>query len=200
MTERPHLALIVIARNEQDLIGDCLRSASICDELIVVDSFSTDRTVEIAGGLGARIYEREFTGYIAQKQFALEQATADWVLSLDADEQLTFGLRQEIQATLGSPNPACGYEIRRILYHLGHYYSRAIYPDFHLRLFRREAAHFSGREPHARAEVSGEVGRLGAPMLHFSYANIADHVATMNRLTTQSAEQAPYRVLTPFRC
>lgn len=199
MTERPHLALIVIARNEQDLIGDCLRSASICDELIVVDSFSTDRTVEIAGGLGARIYEREFTGYIAQKQFALEQATADWVLSLDADEQLTFGLRQEIQATLGSPNPACGYEIRRILYHLGHYYSRAIYPDFHLRLFRREAAHFSGREPHARAEVSGEVGRLGAPMLHFSYANIADHVATMNRLTTQSAEQAPYRVLTPFK-
>ena len=188
---RPRLALIVIARNEEDLIGDCLRSASICDEVIVVDSFSTDRTVEIANSLGARVSQREFTGYIAQKQFALEQATADWVLSLDADEQLTFGLRQEIQATLGSSNTADGYEIRRILYHLDHYYSRSVYPDFHLRLFRREAAHFSGKEPHAKAVVNGEVRRLNAAMLHFSYADIADHVATMNRLTTQSAAEAP---------
>jgi glycosyltransferase involved in cell wall biosynthesis len=199
MAPRPSLALIVIARNEQDLIGDCLRSASICDELIVVDSFSTDRTVEIARGLGARVCEREFTGYIAQKQFALEQATADWVLSLDADEQLTHGLREEIQAALSTPNPADGYEIRRILYHLGHYYSRAVYPDFHLRLFQRKAARFGGREPHAKAEVVGKVRRLSAPMLHFSYADIADHVATMNRLTTQSAAQAPYRWLTPFK-
>ncbi|HEY2106497.1 MAG TPA: glycosyltransferase family 2 protein [Candidatus Binataceae bacterium] len=199
MPRRPRLALIVIARNEQELIGDCLRSASICDELIVVDSFSTDATVEIARGLGARVYEREFAGYIAQKQFALEQATADWVLSLDADEQLTFGLRGEIQAALGSPNPAVGYEIRRILYHLDHYYSRSIYPDFHLRLFRREAAHFSGQEPHAKAVVNGDVRRLKSALLHFSYADIADHVATMNRLTTQSAAQAPYRLLTPLK-
>jgi glycosyltransferase involved in cell wall biosynthesis len=165
----------------------------------VVDSFSTDATVEIARGLGARVYEREFAGYIVQKQFALEQATADWVLSLDADEQLTFGLRGEIQAALGAPNPAVGYEIRRILYHLDHYYSRSIYPDFHLRLFRREAAHFSGQEPHAKAVVNGDVRRLKSALLHFSYADIADHVATMNRLTTQSAAQAPYRLLTPLK-
>jgi (heptosyl)LPS beta-1,4-glucosyltransferase len=199
MAPRPSLALIVIARNEQDLIGDCLRSASICDELIVVDSFSTDRTVEIARGLGARVCAREFAGYIAQKQYALEQARADWVLSLDADEQLTHGLREEIQAALSAPNPADGYEIRRILYHLGHYYSRAIYPDFHLRLFRREAARFTGREPHAKAEVAGKVQRLNSPMLHFSYTDIADHVATMNRLTTQSAAQAQYGLMTPFK-
>jgi glycosyltransferase involved in cell wall biosynthesis len=199
MARHPTLALIVIARNEQELIGDCLRSASICDELVVVDSFSTDCTTEIARRLGARVYQREFTGYIAQKQFALEQATADWVLSLDADEQLTFDLRQEIQATVGSLNPAEGYEIRRILYHLGHYYSRAVYPDFHLRLFRREAAHFGGHEPHAKAIVSGGVRRLSAPILHFSYADVADHVATMNRLTTQSAAQTPYHFLTPFK-
>ena len=89
MTPRPSLALIVITRNEEQLISECLRSSSICDEIIVVDSFSTDRTVEIALGLGARVFQRKFEGYIRQKQFALEQATADWVLSLDADEQLT---------------------------------------------------------------------------------------------------------------
>lgn len=196
---KPRVALIVITRDEQELIGDCLRSASICDELIVVDSGSTDRTVEIVHGLGARVYQREFSGYIAQKQFALEQATADWVLSLDADEQLTFGLRQEIRVALDSPAPAAGYEIRRILYHLDHYYARAVYPDFHLRLFRREGAHFAGKEPHAKVLVKGEVRRLHAPMLHFSYADIADHVATMNRLTTQSAAAASYHALTPIR-
>lgn len=199
MAARPRLALVVIALNEEELIGDCLCSASLCDEIIVVDSFSTDRTVEIARGLGARVYQREFPGYIAQKQFALEQATADWVLSLDADEQLTHGLREEIDTVVESTQPSDGYEIRRILYHLGHYYTRAIYPDFHLRLFRREGARFGGIEPHARAVINGRVGRLSKPMLHFSYADIADHVATMNRLTTQSAAQARYQFLTPVR-
>ncbi|MGO9062838.1 MAG: glycosyltransferase family 2 protein [Candidatus Binataceae bacterium] len=196
---RPKLALIVISRNEEDLIGDCLRSASICEERIVVDSFSTDRTVEIALGLGARVFQRGFEGYVKQKQFALEQATADWVLSLDADEQLTHALRREIEATIGGPNPADGYEIRRVLYHLNHYYSQATYPDRHLRLFRRDGAKFGGREPHARVLVKGKVKRLRAPMLHFSYEDITDHVATMNRLTTQSAGEARNQRLTSLK-
>ncbi len=197
---RPSLALIVIARNEERLIGGCLHSAApICDELIVVDSFSTDRTVEIARARGARIFQKEFAGYIAQKQFALDQAASDWVLSLDADEQLTHGLRQEIQSALDAANPVEGYEIRRILHHLDHYYSRAVYPDYHLRLFRRGAARFGGREPHAKAIVNGSVRRLANPMLHFSYADIADHVATINRLTTQAAAQAEYRMSTPLK-
>jgi glycosyltransferase involved in cell wall biosynthesis len=199
MTHRPSLALIVITRNEEKLIGECLRSASICDEIIVVDSFSTDRTVEIALGLGAHVCQRRFEGYIKQKQFALEQATADWVLSLDADEQLTHGLRQEIEATICGAQPAVGYKIRRILYQLDHYYARATYPDFHLRLFRRAAAKFGGIEPHAKVVVTGAVKRLRKPILHFSYKDIADHVATMNRLTTQSAAEARYHRLTPIR-
>lgn len=199
MASRPKLALIVISRNEEALIGDCLSSASICDERIVVDSFSTDRTVEIALGLGARVFQRGFEGYIKQKQFALEQATADWVLSLDADEQLTHALRQEILSTIGGANLADGYEIRRILYHLDHYYSHATYPDRHLRLFRREGAKFGGHEPHGKVVIKGKVRRLRAPMLHFSYEDIADHVATMNRLTTQSAAEARYRRLTPLK-
>ena len=99
----PKISLIVITRNEEELIGQCLESAAaFCDELIVVDSFSTDRTVEIARGLGARVFQRTFDGYIAQKQFALEQASGEWVFSLDADEQATWELGSEIRATLAA--------------------------------------------------------------------------------------------------
>ncbi|MGB6563979.1 MAG: glycosyltransferase family 2 protein, partial [Candidatus Binataceae bacterium] len=171
-------------------IGQCLNSAAaFCDELIVVDSFSTDRTAEIARGLGARVFERPFEGYIAQKQFALEQAGGEWVFSLDADEQATWELGGEIRATLARPQAAAGYRVRRVLYHLGHYYTRGLYPDWHLRLFRRERARFGGHEPHASVQVEGAVGKLKAPILHFSYRGVADHVATINRLSSQAASE-----------
>jgi glycosyltransferase involved in cell wall biosynthesis len=85
MGSRPTISLIVITRDEEELIGQCLRSASFCDELIVVDSLSTDRTVEIAKGLGAHVFQQEFTDYVRQKQIALDRATTEWVLLLDAD-------------------------------------------------------------------------------------------------------------------
>jgi glycosyltransferase involved in cell wall biosynthesis len=202
---RPKISLIVIARNEQELIGQCLKSAAtFCDELIVVDSFSTDRTVEIARGLGARVFQHPFEGYIAQKQFALEQASGEWVFSLDADEQATWELGGEIRAALAGPQAAAGYRVRRVLYHLGHYYTRGLYPDWHLRLFRRERARFGGREPHASVEVDGQfpgdkagiVARLDAPILHFSYHDVADHVATINRLSSQAASEGEPGALT----
>jgi glycosyltransferase involved in cell wall biosynthesis len=186
----PKISLIVITRNEEELIGQCLNSAAaFCDELIVVDSFSTDRTAEIARSLGARVFERPFEGYIAQKQFALEQAGGEWVFSLDADEQATWELGGEIRATLARPQAAAGYRVRRVLYHLGHYYTRGLYPDWHLRLFRRERARFGGHEPHASVQVEGAVGKLKAPILHFSYRGVADHVATINRLSSQAASE-----------
>ena len=186
----PKISLIVITRNEEELIGQCLNSAAaFCDELIVVDSFSTDRTAEIARGLGARVFERPFEGYIAQKQFALEQAGGEWVFSLDADEQATWELGSEIRATLARPQAAAGYRVRRVLYHLGHYYTRGLYPDWHLRLFRRERARFGGHEPHASVQVEGAVAKLNAPILHFSYRDVADHVATINRLSSQAASE-----------
>jgi glycosyltransferase involved in cell wall biosynthesis len=186
----PKISLIVITRNEEELIGQCLNSAAaFCDELIVVDSFSTDRTAEIARGLGARVFERPFEGYIAQKQFALEQAGGEWVFSLDADEQATWELGSEIRATLARPQAEAGYRVRRVLYHLGHYYTRGLYPDWHLRLFRRERARFGGHEPHASVQVEGAVAKLKAPILHFSYRDVADHVATINRLSSQAASE-----------
>jgi len=193
------ISLIVITRNEEELIGQCLGSVPFCDELIVVDSFSTDRTVEIARSLGARIFQREFPGYIAQKQFALEQATSEWIFSLDADEQATAALGREITAALAAPDAPDGFRIRRILYHLGHYYTGALYPDVHMRLFRRARARFAGREPHAKVEVDGRIGRLREPILHFSYRDIADHVATINRLSTQAALEKTPGVMTAFK-
>ena len=199
MASEPAISLIVISRNEEELIGQCLQSAKFCTEKILVDSFSTDRTAEIAKSLGARVFQREFSGYIDQKQFALEQASGDWVLSLDADEQATYELANEIREAVASNSAADGYQIRRILYHLGRYYTRAIYPDYHLRLFRRSRARFAGLEPHGKAVVDGTVARLKSPILHFSYRDIADHVATMNRLSSQAADESDATPFAPFK-
>src|SRR5450755_1060720 len=121
MASRPTISLVVITRNEEELIGQCLASASFCDELIVVDSNSTDRTVEIAKGLGAKVFDQPFTGYVRQKQIAIDHASCEWVLLLDADEQATHDLGSEIVSRLSAPDAADGYRIQRVLYHLGHY-------------------------------------------------------------------------------
>lgn len=195
----PTISLIVITQNEEALIGQCLKSASFCNEMVVVDSFSTDRTAAIARDCGAKVFQHAFGGYISQKQHALEHATGDWVLSLDADEQATYDLGVEISKAVTSGSPVQGYEIRRILYQLDHYFTGGSYPDWHLRLFRRDRARFGGREPHGRAIVDGKTARLKSPILHFSYQDVADHVATMNRLTDQAARQAPPTAMVAFK-
>jgi glycosyltransferase involved in cell wall biosynthesis len=189
METRPTISLIVITRDEEELIGQCLASAWFCDELIVVDSNSTDRTVELARERGAQVFEQPFTDYVRQKQIALDHATGEWVLLLDADEQATHDLGREIIRTIGAPAAADGYRIRRVLYHLGHYYTRPIYRDRPVRLFRRNSGHIGGVDPHDKVVVNGRIGRLEAPILHFSYRDIADHVATINRFSTRGAAE-----------
>ena len=190
MAARPSVSLIVITRDEAELIGQCLASAqSFCDELVVIDSFSTDQTVAIAESLGARVYQQEFTDYVRQKQAALDRATSDWVLLLDADEQATYDLGRAITAAIALPDAAAGYRIQRVLYHLGHYYTRPIYRDFPVRLFRRDRGHIGGVDPHDKVVVDGRVGRLKPPILHYSYRDVADHVATINRFSTRGAAQ-----------
>ena len=199
MADRPTVSLITITKNEEELIGQCLKSARFCDELLVVDSLSTDRTVEIAESLGARVFQHEFTNYVTQKQMALDRATSDWVLLMDADEQATHDLGDEIRREIASPSASDGYRIRRILYHLGHYYSHAIYPDTPVRLFRRARGHIGGRDPHDKVVVDGRIGRLRAPILHFSYRDVADHVATMNRFSSRAATEQEPTAFTPIK-
>ncbi len=195
----PTLSLITITRNEEELIGQCLTSAWFCSEKIVVDSLSTDRTVEIARSLGAIVVEHEFTNYVMQKQMALDRATGDWVLLMDADEQATHDLGEEIIRVVSAPDGVDGYQIRRILYHLGHYYSHAIYPDTPVRLFRRNRGHIGGRDPHDKVVVAGRTAKLSAPILHFSYRDVADHVATINRFSSRAALEQEPNALTPFK-
>ncbi len=199
MSEPPKISLITITKNEQALIGQCLASAWFCREKIVVDSFSDDRTVEIARAAGAQVFQHEFTNYVMQKQMALDRASGDWVLLMDADEQATHDLGEEILRTLAAPSANDGYRIRRVLYHLGHYYPHGIYPDTPVRLFRRERGHIGGRDPHDKVVVAGEVGKLAAPILHFSYRDVADHVATINRFSTRAALEHQPTMFTPIK-
>jgi len=117
-----------------------LEECVFCDEKIVIDSFSTDKTVEIARGLGASVVQHEFTNYVMQNRWRSIARTGEWVLLMDADEQATHDLGEEIIRAVSSSDTADGYRIRRILYHLGHYYSHAIYPDTPVRLFMRIAS------------------------------------------------------------
>ena len=200
MTAHPAISLIVITRDEEALIGQCLKSAAtFCSELVVVDSLSADRTVAIARNLGARVFEQEFTNYVRQKQIALDHATSEWVLLLDADEQATHDLAREIESALAAPDPPDGFRIQRVLYHLGHYYTRPIYRDRPVRLFRRERGHIGGVDPHDKVVVDGRIGRLKAPILHFSYQDVSDHVATMNRFSTRAASEIEPPALAALR-
>jgi len=196
----PSVSLIVISHNEEAVIGQCLASArTFCRELVLVDSGSTDRTVEIAQSMGATVIAQEFTDYVRQKQIALDHASSEWVLLLDADEQATYDLRREIERTICLADAADGYRIQRVLYHLRHYDTRALYRDRPVRLFRRERGHIGGTDPHDKVVVNGRVGRLHAPILHFSYRDIAAHVDTINRFSTRSAAQLQPSALTVVR-
>jgi len=199
-TERLPVSLIVITRDEEAVIGQCLASARpFCREMIVVDSGSTDHTLEIAHSMGARVIAHEFTDYVRQKQIALDHASCEWVLLLDADEQATYQLRREIEHTVSSAEAADGYRIPRLLYHLRHYDSRELYRDRPVRLFRRHRGYIGGIDPHDKVVVDGRIEHLRGPILHFSYRDIAAHVDTINRFSTRSAGQLRSSPLTAVR-
>ncbi len=199
MADAPKISLITITKNEEELIGQCLKSAWFCAEKIVIDSFSTDRTVEIARAAGADVTQHEFTDYVTQKQMALDRASGDWVLLMDADEQATHALGEEILRALSDARGIDGYRIRRVLYHLGHFYPHGIYPDTPVRLFRRERGHIGGLDPHDKVVVEGKIGHLSEPILHFSYRDVADHVATINRFSTRAAAEKRPTMFTAFK-
>ena len=184
----PCLSAIIITKNEAGNIADCLDSLSFCDERIVVDSGSDDDTVQIAERKGARVILHDFTGFGAQKNFALSQAQGVWVLSIDADERVTPALADEIKTAVAS-GEADGYEMPRRSTFCG----RAMrhsgwYPDYVLRLFRRESARFSEHIVHERVTCDGKVARLREPILHFPVARLEDALSRIDRYSTAGAE------------
>ncbi|EQD52409.1 lipopolysaccharide core biosynthesis glycosyl transferase, partial [mine drainage metagenome] len=157
MTTPPALSACIITYNEADRIEDCVRSVSFCDEVIVVDSHSTDRTRELAAALGARVIERDWPGYRSQKAFAVGCARNDWVLCLDADERVSDRLRNEIEAVRkGGFRGFAGWSIPRITDYFGRFLRHGnAYPDRLIRLFDRRRGGWVGREIHENTRVEG---------------------------------------------
>jgi glycosyltransferase involved in cell wall biosynthesis len=153
--ERPRVSAIIVCFNEEGNIRACLESVRWCDETVVVDSRSTDRTLDIVREFTERIFVREWPGYREQKQFALDQARYEWVLNVDADERVSPELRSELQRELASGDPRIvGYWIPRLVYYLGRWWYRGgWFPDYRLRFFRRERAKWGGVNPHEKVTV-----------------------------------------------
>ena len=185
----PRLSVTLIAKNEAADIGAALASVSWADEIVVVDSESTDETVAIARQYTDRVVVRAWTGYIDQKNHAATLASHDWILSLDADERVTETLAAEIRSTLAAPAHAA-YRIPRVTWHFGRWIRTTDwYPDYQVRLYDRRAAHWTGKYVHEAVTVNGTVGRLRGELQHYAYRDIADHLETMDRYTTYAAQQ-----------
>jgi glycosyltransferase involved in cell wall biosynthesis len=183
------LSAIIITRNEAANLPDCLASLSFCDEIVVVDQASADDTAAIATKAGARVVERpHFSGFGRQKQAALDEATGDWVFSIDADERVPEALAHEIRVAIERGRHV-GYRIKRRNFFLGRYLKHGgWYPDRVLRLARRELAHFSHDAVHERLDVNGSVGDLANDMLHMSYRTIDDILTKQRRYALLSAK------------
>jgi glycosyltransferase involved in cell wall biosynthesis len=186
----PPLSVTIITLNEAAHIGAAIDSASWADEIIVVDSGSTDDTVAIARSKGARVDVRPWTGYVDQKNVAATLARHDWIFSLDADERLTPELAAEIRSLLASNPDHAGYRVPRVTYHLGRWIRTTdFYPDFQTRLYDRRHARWHGKYVHESVQVDGEAGRLGHELLHYSYRDLRDHIDRINRYSTLAARQ-----------
>lgn len=180
---RGRLSACIITYNEADRLAECLRSVAFCDELVVVDSHSTDATRDIAASLGARVIERDWPGYRSQKQFAVDSATSDWVLCVDADERVSPLLRAQIEALRQSGFPGhAGWSVPRITDYFGRFLRHGnACPDRLVRLFDRRRGGWSGHEIHENTRVVGRIGRLSGHLEHYSYRSLTDHQERMRR-------------------
>jgi glycosyltransferase involved in cell wall biosynthesis len=191
LSSLPSISAIVVCFNEEERIQECLESLSWCDEIVVVDAFSTDRTPEICRRYTDRFIQRQWMGYRDQKAYAHSQASKDWVLLVDSDERVTAELKDEIlNALTGENGRYAGYALPRLVYYLDRWWWRGgWYPDYDVRLFRRERGTWGGSNPHEKIFVDGPVCRLRHPLHHYSYRNIDDHLQRINRFTSISAEE-----------
>jgi glycosyltransferase involved in cell wall biosynthesis len=198
------LSVVIITHNEEANIGRTLASVQplAADgtgkvEIIVVDSGSTDRTVEIAKSFGAKVFIEEWKGYAAQKNSAIDKAEGDWILSLDADEELGPGLAGEVMAieeapARGGTSSPIGFWIPRKNFFLGRWIKHGgFWPDPKMRLFRKGGAHFEKRLVHEDAKLKeGISGQLKHALVHHSYPTLADYIDHMNRYSSLGAEMA----------
>jgi glycosyltransferase involved in cell wall biosynthesis len=191
---RLRLSVVIVTRNEAERLRACLESVVWADEIVVVDAESEDKTVALAREFTDRVVVRPWPGYAAQKNAALDLATGDWVLSLDADEVVSAELRVEIAAVLAVDGPADGYAVSRRNIFWGRWVRHGgLYPDWQVRLFRRGRGRFVERAVHESVAVEGGVERLRGHLEHRSYRDVADFLARADRYATLAADEAVAR-------
>jgi glycosyltransferase involved in cell wall biosynthesis len=182
------LSVVLITLNEAANLPRTLASVNWAQEIVIVDSGSTDSTLEIARRAGARILEEPWKGFAAQKNSAIAHATCEWVLSLDADEEVSPELAREIQGLLAGEPPFPAYRIPRLNHFLGRPLRHGGYwPDPKLRLFRRGTAQFAERPVHETMEATGPVSALMNPLLHHCYPTLEEYLEHMNRYSSAAA-------------
>jgi glycosyltransferase involved in cell wall biosynthesis len=182
--------VVVVTRDEEDRIRACLESVAWADELIVIDAESQDKTAAIARELTDHVIVRPWPGFAAQKNFGLAQARGAWILSLDADETVSPALRDEIEAVVAREGGRDGYAVRRRNIFWGRWVRHGgLYPDWQLRLFRRDRGRFLERAVHESVRVDGAVGRLSGHLEHRSYRDVADFLARADRYATLAADE-----------
>lgn len=186
----PKLSVTVITRDEAANLAAALDSVAWADEIVVVDSESTDATVDIARRYTSKVLIRPWPGYVDQKNRAAAEASYDWILSIDADERVSPELAAEIQALLHGDPAAAGYRVPRVTFHLGRWIrSTDWYPDHQLRLYDRRRGRWTGRLVHESVAVEGPVVDLAHELQHLAYRNLSHHVQTIDRYTTLAARQ-----------
>jgi glycosyltransferase involved in cell wall biosynthesis len=184
------ISAAIITFNEERNVARVIESLRCCDEILVLDSGSNDRTVEIAQKLGVRVVEASWHGYAAQKNIAVELAANDWILSLDADESLSEALEAEIWQIKKAGPKFDGYTMPRLAQYLGRWILHSgWYPDRKIRLFDRRKAKWVGEFVHESVRVDGTVGHLQSNLLHFTCNSRSEHVRTMDSYTTLAAQE-----------
>ena len=185
------ISACIISYNEEKKIEGCLKSLEgVVDEIIIVDSLSTDRTIEIAKKYTDKIFDQKFLGHIEQKNLAVTKASHDWILSLDCDEQLTDELKASILKVKNNLENADAYRMARKTFYVYRWLNYCWYPDFKVRLFNRKTAKWGGTNPHDRVEVNGvNIVTLNGDLQHFSFNSISEHLQTIDSFTEIGARE-----------
>ena len=196
--DRSTISAFIVCCNEERQIRRCLESVAWCDEIVIVDSGSQDKTLEICREFTDKILFRPWTGYVEQKRFALENCSKTWVLNIDADEEVSPSLKNEILDLLERDAPSShgaiglpenGFQINRVVYFLDRWWRKGgWYPEFRLRLCRRSKTTWSGVDPHEKAIVDGKVRRLNGELFHYSFTDLTDYMRRMNTLASNAAD------------
>jgi len=199
------ISACIISFNEEKKIEDCLKSlVGIVDEIVVVDSNSTDNTVAIAQKYTDRIILQDFLGFIEQKNFAVQQAENDWVLSLDCDERLSPELQKAITEVKDNIEKADAYRMPRKTFYIYRWLNHCWYPDIKIRLFNKNSAHWGGTNPHDHIVISSSnIVQLPGDIYHYSFDSISDHIKTIDKFTEIGADELvrknkSFNILSPF--